>query len=97
MLKALCVAVLTAVVTLPLGLWLRRLRRAWRSAATTRVGASLPPTWQPPEPRPVKVLDATRSGGSSDWSRYARPAYQRRAAKVVAVTPLTSGKEDIPC
>ena len=80
-----CVGLLVAVVTFPLSVWLRRRRRARRSATATRIGATLPPTWRPPGPRPV--LDASRPVPRDAWSRYERPAYQRRAHNLSTATP----------
>jgi hypothetical protein len=97
MLDPVCVAVLTAVLIPPLALGLRRRWRTRTSVLATRLGARLPPTWRPPGPGPVTVLDPTRSGPPADWSRYAHPACLRRAPRACAVTSPSSHKEDPPC
>ena len=97
MLSLPCVAVLTAALILPLALGLRRRWRTRANGLATRLGASLPPTWRPPGPGRVTVLDPTRSAPPADWSRYARPACLRRAPRAGAVSSLRSHKEDSPC
>jgi hypothetical protein len=97
MLNLTCLAVLAAVLIPPLALGLRRLWRTRANGLATRLGATLPPTWRPPGPGPVTVLDPTRSGPPADWSRYARPACLRRAPRASTVSSLRSHKEDPPC
>ena len=94
MLTPVCLAVLTAIGLLKLT---ARLRHRWRvraSLKTTRLGASLPPTWRPPSPRPVTVLDAGRPLPREDWSRYERPAYQRRAHPLPTATRTVRAVRD---
>ena len=97
MLNLPCVAVLAAVLFFALALGLRRLWRTRTSVLATRLGASLPPSWQPPEARAVRVPEPGHPGPGSDWSRYARPACLRRAPRAGAVSSLRSHKEDSPC
>jgi hypothetical protein len=94
MLTSLVLAALAALLFVRLVRRLERLRRARANRRATRVGATLLPTWQPSE-RPLAALDATETGLVTDWSRYERPACQRRGARIAV--PPTSRKEKLSC
>jgi hypothetical protein len=100
MLTPVCLTLLGALLALRLVGRLRRLHQARASAMATRLGARLPATWRPPAVPAAMPLAPSARIPRDDWSRYERPAYQRRAQPLSTPAPGASAvceRGELPC
>ena len=100
MLTPVCLTLLGAMLALRLAARLRRLHRARASAMATRLGAPLPATWRPPAAPTATPVAPGRPVPRDDWSRYERPAYQRRVQPLSTVArgaPAVRERGELPC